>query len=68
MVLPRDAKEKPPEGSSDRAALMKCGTWLKPTLPDPPPLGSVDGVALYEPLVHIDHDCDSIRGIGRAFK
>jgi len=36
---------------------------LKPTLAEPPPLGSFDGIALDEPLVHVDGDCDPIPGM-----
>jgi hypothetical protein len=42
---------------------MKYGTWLKSTLAEPAALASVDGIALDEPLVQVDHDCNSISGI-----
>jgi len=46
-------KKKPPEGSSDSSGPYEVRDLAEATLPDPPPLGSFDGIALYEPLAHI---------------
>ncbi|MBZ5527052.1 MAG: hypothetical protein LAN71_03995 [Acidobacteriia bacterium] len=46
-----------------QAAEIANATWLKPPLAKPLPLGSFDVIALADPLVHVDSDCDPIPGM-----
>ena len=47
----------------DLAESLSLRHPLKPPLAEPPPLGSFDGIAPDEPLVHVDSDCDPIPGM-----